>query len=270
MAQIATPIAAFIWALAGASRSRTPGPSDSATACIVLLHALLLPPRAREPLRRRGAGELGRPRAVVAAPPRAAVGGGRRAGAGRDPALGAAAAGELISRGRVKRSAKRPSRRSQAMTGGWSCQACEQAEDAGNIVCKSASPWGGVDNRSQRGRISFGYLSMRLNNDVYVLELSTLFGGQPLPVNLSLVVDAVRARDAGGHRRPRAEGGNRRRDGRGRGGNRGPPPHHPDSPTLRPRRLAARAGARQRRPRAGARGRGAVHRRQPAAGVRPA
>ena len=33
---------------------------------------------------------------------------------------------------------------------------------------------------------------MRLNYDVYVLELSTLFGGQPLPVNLSLVVDAVR------------------------------------------------------------------------------
>ena len=33
---------------------------------------------------------------------------------------------------------------------------------------------------------------MRLNDDVYVLESSTLFGGQPLTVNLSLVVDAVR------------------------------------------------------------------------------
>src|SRR5215472_5300184 len=59
--------------------------------------------------------------------------------------------------GRLKRSAKRPSRRSQAMTGGWSCQASEQVEDAGDIVCKSASPWGGVDNRSQRGRVPFNY-----------------------------------------------------------------------------------------------------------------
>ena len=33
---------------------------------------------------------------------------------------------------------------------------------------------------------------MRLNEDVYVLELSTLFGGQPLPVNVSLIVDAVK------------------------------------------------------------------------------
>lgn len=32
---------------------------------------------------------------------------------------------------------------------------------------------------------------MRLNEDVYVLELSTLFGGQALPVNLCLVVDVV-------------------------------------------------------------------------------
>ena len=33
---------------------------------------------------------------------------------------------------------------------------------------------------------------MRLNDDIYVLELSTLFGGQPLPVNVCLVIDAVR------------------------------------------------------------------------------
>jgi len=33
---------------------------------------------------------------------------------------------------------------------------------------------------------------MRLNDDVYVLELSTLFGGQLMPVNLCLVLDGVR------------------------------------------------------------------------------
>src|SRR5215472_673628 len=61
--------------------------------------------------------------------------------------------------GRVKRSAKRPSRRSQATTGGWSCQACEQAEDAGDIVSKSASPWGWCEQPSQRGRVLFSYSS---------------------------------------------------------------------------------------------------------------
>jgi hypothetical protein len=59
--------------------------------------------------------------------------------------------------GRVKRSAKRPSRRSQAMTGGWSCQAGGQTEDAGDIVSKSASPWGWCEQPSQRGRLTFSY-----------------------------------------------------------------------------------------------------------------
>jgi hypothetical protein len=46
---------------------------------------------------------------------------------------------------RVKRSAKQPNRRSRAMTGGWWCLAREQAEQAGDIVCKSASPSGGCE-----------------------------------------------------------------------------------------------------------------------------
>ena len=65
--------------------------------------------------------------------------------------------------GLVKRSAKRPSRRSQATTGGSSGPSRVLAGDAEDIVCKGAPPWVGRDQPSQRGHLSFGYcLLMRL------------------------------------------------------------------------------------------------------------
>src|SRR5262245_35977096 len=62
-----------------------------------------------------------------------------------------------LNEGRPKRSAKFQSRRSQATTGWWSCQGRVQADDAGDIVGKSASPWVGLGQPSQRGRVPFSY-----------------------------------------------------------------------------------------------------------------
>jgi hypothetical protein len=54
----------------------------------------------------------------------------------------------------------------------------------------------------QRGGVPFCYPHMmRLNNDVYVLELPVVLGGQSFPVSLSLVVDPTMGAtlvDAGG------------------------------------------------------------------------
>jgi glyoxylase-like metal-dependent hydrolase (beta-lactamase superfamily II) len=111
---------------------------------------------------------------------------------------------------------------------------------------------------------------MRLNDDVHVLELSTLFGGRPLPVNLSLVVDAVRGPtlvDTGGPGQEEAIAGAMAEAGVGIADLRRIILTHQHLDHVGSLHAL---GTRQRRPRAGARGRGAVHRRQPAAGVRPA
>jgi hypothetical protein len=98
----------------------------------------------------------------------------------------------LIERGLVKRSAKRPSRRSQATAGESSVPDGVPAGDAEHRVSKSAPPWIGLEQPFQRGRLPLCYSvltpaprSPQFSSGTAKLRNSTKFSGAPRPLGLA-------------------------------------------------------------------------------------